>query len=76
MINSLMYAFSSFGGISSGEAVKVVNIPTFREAVPKGGETDTTFFTSEKYCMTNHGPHTIFFTSEKNRMTNQIVSRF
>ena len=58
-----------------GEAVKVVNIPTL-EAAPKGGKTDITFFTSEKYRMTNHRPHTIFFTSEKNRMTNQIVSRF
>ena len=121
MINSLMYAFSSFGGISSisrlvlqrqkffkqsnillsflfvfsfswssincstetmsanlGEAAKVVNIPTFIiwEAAPKGGKTDITFFTSEKYRMTNHRPHTIFFNSEKNRMNNQIVSRF
>ena len=62
--------------IESGEAAKVVNIPTLGEAAPKGGKTDITFFTSEKHRMTNHRPHTIFFTSEKNRMTNQIVSRF
>ena len=67
--------------IDSGEAAKVVNIPTLGrldlwEAAPKGGKTDIIFFTSEKYRMTNHRPRTIFFTSEKNRMTNQIVSGF
>ena len=61
--------------IDSGEAAKVVKISIW-EAAPKGGKTDVIFFTSEKYRMTNHRPHTIFFSSEKNRMTNQIVSRF
>ena len=60
--------------IDSGEAAKVVN--TLWEAAPKFGKTDIIFFTSEKYGMTNHRPHTIFFTSEKNRMTNQLLCRF
>ena len=59
--------------IDSGEAAKVVNIPTLGS---RAEENRYDFFTSEKYRMTNHRSHTIFFTSEKNRMTNQIISRF
>ena len=61
--------------IDSGEAAKVVNVPTLGSRA-KRREKRYHFFTSEKHRMTNHRPHTIFFTSEKNRMTNQIVSRF
>ena len=61
--------------IESGEAAKVVNIPTLGSRAERR-ENRYHFFTSEKHRMTNHRQHTIFFTSEKNRMTNQIVSRF
>ena len=63
--------------IDSGEAAKVVNIPTLGSRAERREKRYHFFqFTSEKYRMTNHRPHTTFFTSEKNRMTNQIVCRF
>ena len=121
MINSLMYAFSSFGAISSisldsfssvrnslskatlcsvfffvfsfswssincstetmsanletmidsGEAAKVVNIPTLGSRAERRENRYHFFFTSEKYRMTNHRPRTIFFTSEKNLCIDQ-----
>ena len=61
--------------MNPGETAKVLNIPTLGSRAERR-ENRYHFFTSEKYRMTNHRPHTIFFTSEKHRMTYQIVSRF
>ena len=62
--------------IDSGEAAKVVNIPTLGSRSKRRENRYDFFHYSEKYRMTNHRPYTIFFISEKNRMTNQIVSIF